>query len=102
MAQFAEQIPGYNIDVFYPVLDGTGISGAWEFTLSYNVGMSPPPRLAGRGGGPTAGAGQASDPSGVLSFNDAVEKQLGLKLEKHKRLVRVMVLDHIEEKPTEN
>ena len=102
MAQFAEQIPGYGSEVFYPVLDGTGISGAWNFTLSYNLGMSGPPLSAGPGGGPTAASGEASDPSGALSFIDAVEKQLGLKLEKHRRPVRVMVLDHIEEKPTEN
>ncbi len=102
MAQFAEQIPGYGSEVFYPVLDGTGISGGWDFTLNYNILPNVPPPSAGRGGGPTAGAAEASDPSGALSFIDAVEKQLGLKLEKHKRPVRVMVLDHIEEKPTEN
>jgi uncharacterized protein (TIGR03435 family) len=103
MAQFAEQIQAYDTDVFYPVLDGTGLDGAWEFTLNYNILMSRlPPQLAGRSGGPPAGAAEASDPSGALSFVDAVEKQLGLKLEKHKRPVRVMVLDHVEEKPTEN
>jgi uncharacterized protein (TIGR03435 family) len=33
---------------------------------------------------------------------DAVEKQLGLKLEMRKRTYPVFVIDHIEEKPTEN
>ena len=103
MAQFAEQIQGYDPDVFYPVLDGTGLDGAWDFTLNYNALINrPPPLLAGRGGGPTVGAAEASDPSGVLSFMDAVEKQLGLKLEKHKRPVRIMIIDHIEPKATEN
>jgi uncharacterized protein (TIGR03435 family) len=104
MVQFAEQIQGYDPDVFYPVLDGTGLGGAWDFTLNYNIltNVPVPSTFAGRGGGPTASAGEASDPSGALSFVDAVEKQLGLKLEKHKRPVRVMVLDHIDEKPTDN
>jgi uncharacterized protein (TIGR03435 family) len=31
-----------------------------------------------------------------------VEKQLGLKLEMEKRPVRVLVIDHVEQKPTEN
>ena len=102
VAQFAEQIQGYDPDVFYPVLDGTGLDGAWDFTLNYNIltNLNLPALSAGRGGGPRAG--EASDPSGALSFVEAVEKQLGLKLEKHKRPVRVMVLDHIEEKAREN
>jgi uncharacterized protein (TIGR03435 family) len=33
---------------------------------------------------------------------DAVEKQLGLKLEVRKRTLPVFVIDHIEEKPTDN
>jgi len=37
-----------------------------------------------------------------LSFTEAVEKQLGLKLEKRKRRVRVLVLDHIEDTPTDH
>jgi uncharacterized protein (TIGR03435 family) len=101
MAQFAEQLQGLDPQIFYPVLDGTGIDGAWDFTLNYDIVASLPP-LPGRGGGPAAAPGEASDPSGALSFIQAVEKQLGLKLETHKRPVRVLVIDHIEEKPTEN
>jgi uncharacterized protein (TIGR03435 family) len=33
---------------------------------------------------------------------DAIEKDLGLKLEAQKRSYPVFVIDHIEEKPTEN
>jgi len=35
-------------------------------------------------------------------LNVAVEKQLGLKLEMQKRPESVVVIDHMEEKPTEN
>jgi len=44
----------------------------------------------------------ASDPSGAVSVFDAVNKQLGLKLEKVKRPEPVVVIDHMEETPTDN
>jgi uncharacterized protein (TIGR03435 family) len=45
----------------------------------------------------------ASDPiGGGASVFDAVEKQLGLKLEARKRTLPVFVIDYIEEKPTDN
>ena len=99
MAQFAEQIPVYYPDTYFPVRDSTGIQGAWDFTLNYTIGISAPLVFAA----PRSGdAGQAPEPPGGISFPDAVAKQLGLKLEIHKRPVRVKVIDHIEEKPTEN
>lgn len=98
MAQFAEQMQGFDSSIFYPVLDGTALDGAWDFTLNYNILLNLP-GLAARGG---AVPGEASDPTGGISFIDAVEKQLGLKLEMQKRPERVLILDHIEEKPTEN
>jgi uncharacterized protein (TIGR03435 family) len=54
----------------------------------------PASRCGGRRG--------ASDPNGALSLADAVSKQLGLKLELKKRPMQGPVIDHIEEKPTEN
>ena len=59
----------------------------------------------GRGGdvGPADGATPvASEPTGALSVLEAVEKQLGLKLEMRKRPMDLIVIDHIEQKPTEN
>ena len=43
-----------------------------------------------------------SDPNGAISLFDAINKQLGLKLEKQRRPVPSLVIDHMEEKPTEN
>jgi uncharacterized protein (TIGR03435 family) len=40
--------------------------------------------------------------NGAISLQDAISKQLGLKLEKRQRPVPVLVIDHIEEKPAEN
>jgi len=55
----------------------------------------------GSSGAPGA-APAASDPSGSSTIFEAVEKQLGLKLEKQKRPMQVFVIDHLEQKPTDN
>jgi uncharacterized protein (TIGR03435 family) len=46
------------------------------------------------------GFADAVAPIGGISLMDAVE--LGLKVERHKRPKPVFVINHIEEKPTEN
>jgi uncharacterized protein (TIGR03435 family) len=102
MTQFAEDLTriagGY---IHVPVVDATGLDGAWDFTLSFSgIGVLQGP---GRGGNAAAGAGGvagASDPTGGLSLFDAVQRQLGLKLELRKRPMPVLVIDHIEEKPS--
>jgi uncharacterized protein (TIGR03435 family) len=107
MAQFADQLQSIaGPYVRYPVLDATGLDGAWDFT--FNFSAIPPNQLAaGFRGAPPPGLApgpnvEASDPVGGSSFFDAVEKQLGLKLETQKRPYPVFVIDHIEEKPTDN
>jgi uncharacterized protein (TIGR03435 family) len=106
MAQFADLLqkiaPGY---IHSPVLDATGLEGAWDFTLSFsasNLLQGAPARGGDAGQQPPGGAPTASDPNGAVSIFDAVSKQLGLKLEEKKRPVSVLVIDHVEEKPTDN
>jgi uncharacterized protein (TIGR03435 family) len=54
-------------------------------------------------GPPAAGAEtRASDPNGLVSLSDALSQQLGLKLSIEKRPAKVLVIDHIAQKPTEN
>lgn len=105
MAQFAGQLQrlagGY---IRNEVLDATGIDGVWDFTVSFSpVGVV---RGVGPRGGdvaqPADGAPAASDPSGGVSLFDALNKQLGLKLEMQKRPLPVLLIDHIEEKPADN
>ena len=85
--------------IYGPVLDATGIKGSFDFTLSFSSVNLTKANAAGSG---TPGANGSSDPNGALTLFDAVNKQLGLKLEKQRRPVPVLVIDHIEEKPTEN
>jgi uncharacterized protein (TIGR03435 family) len=103
MAQFADRLQNTAQGLNWPVLDATGIEGGWDFTLTFSrvAGMA----MAGRGGdgGQAPGAAPAaSDPTGALTIFEAIEKQLGLKLEMQKRPMPVIVIDHIEQKPTEN
>jgi uncharacterized protein (TIGR03435 family) len=52
--------------------------------------------------GETASDTEASVPTGGLTLFDTINKQLSLKLEQQKRDVPMLVIDHIEEKPTKN
>jgi len=103
MPEFADMLqslaPGY---IFVPVKDSTGIEGGWDLTLSFSAAGTL--QTAGRGAAPSAAGGvvAATDPSGALSLFDAVNKELGLKLEKQTRPAPVLVIDHVEEKPTDN
>jgi uncharacterized protein (TIGR03435 family) len=105
MARFADMLqslaPGY---IHAPVLDATGLDGAWDFTFNFStMGQLQGRDGGGRGGdAPAPRNDAASDPNGALSLLDALPKQLGLKLEMTKRPVQVLVIDHIEQKPTDN
>lgn len=98
MAYFADQLQylanGY---VHSGVLDATGLEGGWDFTLSFST--------AGQfhnGAPPLPGTAASADPNGAVSLPEAMEKQLGLKLESVKRQLPVLVVDRIEQKPTDN
>jgi uncharacterized protein (TIGR03435 family) len=105
MAQLAERLQNMSRELSWPVTDATGLEGAWDFTLTFSpsFGMAMPMRTGGgEGGSPEAAMPAASDPSGGYTIFTAIEKQLGLKLELQKRTLPVIVIDHIEQKPTEN
>ena len=105
MAQIGNELQhvasGY---IYGPVLDSTGIKGSWDFTLSFSSADQILPAAATKPAASPDGTTTATvaDPNGALSLFDAVNKQLGLKLEKQRRPAPVLVIDHIEEAPTEN
>jgi uncharacterized protein (TIGR03435 family) len=109
LTQFAQQLQRIAPVYFrYPVLDATRIEGAWDFTFTFSP--IPPNLIAGTGGvlrssGPAPvmpTVEGASDPVGGISLLDAIKKQLGLKFAVEKRPQPVFVIDHIEQKPTDN
>lgn len=93
LGQFADQLnvlfPGAP-----PLTNATGISGRFDMTISF----SP----AGLIQSLTAQAGQASDPTGAISLYDALKGQLGLKAEPRKVMAPVVIVDSVNETPTEN
>jgi uncharacterized protein (TIGR03435 family) len=80
------------------VVDRTGLTGKYDFTLKYTPDMSQSPVAGGAGAGP--GAPLQRDSSGPSLFT-AIEEQLGLKLESQKGPVDIIVIDHVEP-PSEN
>jgi uncharacterized protein (TIGR03435 family) len=94
MSQLAEQLQIFApTHIRYPVVDATGLDGGWDLSFTSN----PPIRkdLNNR----TVGIDPYA-PVGTTILK-AVET-LGLKLEAKKRSYPVMVIDHIEQKPTDN
>ena len=88
----------------HPVLDKTGLTGKYDFTLDYEMNLNgiiqlplPP---AGGPGPESVSSDKASDPLPDLAA--AVQKQLGLALVAGKATLDVVVIDHLEKVPTEN
>jgi uncharacterized protein (TIGR03435 family) len=106
MAQFAELLPGIAPGYLHTqVVDSTGLAGGFDFTFSFSpAGLFQLNQgKGGEEGGTAAGpVPEASLPSGALSLFDALTKQLGLKLEMQKRPTPVLVIDHVNQKPTDN
>jgi uncharacterized protein (TIGR03435 family) len=88
MADLAENLPRWvSRDWFgMPVVDQTGLHGVYKFDLTWT---------------PTNRPDESIDPPGVSLF-DALQEQLGLKLDQRKAPVDRIVIDHIERLPSEN
>jgi bla regulator protein blaR1 len=78
------------------VLDKTGLTGRYDFTLQWTPDESQGPP----GGPPGIGNAPPPDSSGPSIFT-AIQEQLGLKLESQKGPVEILVIDHAE-KPSAN
>lgn len=104
MAQFAEEMrnlaPAWVGD--HPVVDATGLTGSYDFALKWSA-RGRFLNSAGRGGDASSAAGPtAADPTGDITFFEAVDKQLGLKLSIQKRPMPVLVIDQLNRTPAEN
>jgi uncharacterized protein (TIGR03435 family) len=98
LSQFAtlleDMANGY---VHAPIKDATGIEGNWDFSVNFSgVGLLPGSQFD------PSKSSETGDPNGSLSLPEAMQKQLGIKLEMAKRPLPVLVIDHIDEKPTDN
>ncbi len=113
MKYFAERLRGFAGGYFEaPVAEMTGLDGGWDFTLNWSpIGLFPGGvnGIGGRAraldsGSASADAGPASAaslPTGAITLPEAIESQLGLKLDMGKRPMKVLVIDKISEKPVD-
>jgi uncharacterized protein (TIGR03435 family) len=62
----------------------TGLTGVYDFKLEWIT------------------RAEANNGSTGPTIFDAVQQQLGLKLENRKQAVEILVIDHIEKQPTDN
>jgi uncharacterized protein (TIGR03435 family) len=84
MGQLADQLANAGLD--RPVLDETGLTGAYDYTLRWASGLSVPERSDT----------QAADPNSPPSLFTALQEQLGLKLSSEKRLVETLHIDSVQ------
>lgn len=86
------------------VVDRTGLTGIYEFTLEFAGTMAMPGAMPPTPAGGDTGPPAASDPGdGTPNIFTAVEKQLGLKLQKVRNVsVDVLIVDKADRVPTEN
>jgi uncharacterized protein (TIGR03435 family) len=77
-----------------PVLDMTGLKGFYSFSLTYTPEEVP--------SAPGPDSGVLTESAVGPSLLNAIQDQLGLKLEARKAPVEILVIDHAEKVPTEN
>jgi uncharacterized protein (TIGR03435 family) len=93
MAQFAERLPSVSAAYLHPpVLDLTELKGAYDFQLYW----TPKGLLQNTA---VKNGDAASTPVDEITVFEAVDKQLGLKLEEQKHPVPVVVIDKVERTP---
>jgi uncharacterized protein (TIGR03435 family) len=91
-----QQMVGF--DLSHPVVNATGMEGGWDFTVIW----TPPRLVASAATANNGGQAMAPDPTGTMTFSEALDKELGLRLEVQKRVTPVLVIDHVNRKPTDN
>jgi uncharacterized protein (TIGR03435 family) len=104
--ELAARLQGYGLGFFRtPVVDETKLDGRWNFTLSFSP-QGLVIAAGARGAGPGAPVGpagapslEASEPTGALTIVQAIERQLGLALERRPGKGSVLVIDAMLEEP---
>lgn len=90
MSVFADWLSGRPIVDGRPVVDATGLTGSFDFTLIFAPPNAQPAAYdATTSRSPTA-------PDAEVPLLTALEEQLGLKLEPRRAPVEVLVIDHVD------
>jgi uncharacterized protein (TIGR03435 family) len=84
MQLLADSLTGGLVSAGLPVIDRTGLTGFYDFTLKFNL-TGPPPSKIEDGDVPVS-----------------VSSQLGISVKETKAPIRVLIVDHADAEPTEN
>jgi uncharacterized protein (TIGR03435 family) len=104
MAQFADLLAavGGRADIRNHVVDKTSLTDGYDFSVSYTTGS----RLRVQEAAAQKAAAQAADaiagPVEGLGIDDAIRKELGVRLEMQPLPLPFLILDHIDQTPTDN
>jgi uncharacterized protein (TIGR03435 family) len=83
------------------ILDETGLTGKYDFTLQWSPDERAGPMSAAIQGGGSRSDDAPPPDSSAPSIFTAIQEQLGLKLEPRKVPVEILVIDHVQA-PSEN
>ena len=99
-ADVAQSLAGYEIKNRVP--NKTGLDGSYDFTLYYTTTRKLRVDIKAAADASKLAGDTAVDPVAGVSLEDAIHKQLGLRLERQPLTLPALVLDHIEQNPTDN
>jgi uncharacterized protein (TIGR03435 family) len=97
LAAFADFLTN-SVQLRFPVVDKTGLMGAYDFVLDFVPEAPPSPLDVPGGPGITGLPSQGGGPD----IFAALQEQLGLRLEQKKGPVEVLVVDHADRTPAAN
>jgi uncharacterized protein (TIGR03435 family) len=103
MDQFADMVQAVaGSEVKNRVPNKSGLVGSWDFTLYYTSGRKlRADATAAEAAAKEAGDGTAA-PAGGLGIEDAFRKELGLQIVRQPGPYPTLILDHIDQTPTDN
>ena len=103
MTQFADLLSAVaRADIKNRAVDKTGLADGYDFSVSYtSAGRLRLQEAAAQAAAKQAGEATAGPVEG-LAIDDALRKELGVRLEKQPLPLPFLILDHIDETPTEN
>ncbi len=95
---FAQKLRELSAGYFdHPVVNATGIEGAFDLSVNFSTRRAYENSLKNG-----AANSAATDPNGAVSLFEGLDRQLGLKVELQKRTMPILVIDHVEQTPTDN
>ena len=104
MAQFADLLAavGGRADIKNHVVDKTGLTDSYDFRCITRPAAGFACRRLQRRRRPSKAGEATAGPVEGLGIEDAVRKELGVRLEKQPLPLPFLILDHIDKTPTEN